>query len=99
VVDVAPGEFLFLCHLQLGSIIVRVGDPVISGQQVGRIGNSGLSTQPHLHVHLQTTSDADFGEGIPLLFHDYRHAGGLVDRGMPTGGRFPQIVEHAASPR
>jgi len=99
VIDVAPGEFLFLCHLQPGSIVVRAGQPVISGQQVGRVGNSGLSTEPHLHVHLQTTPDADFGEGIPLLFHDYRHEGRLIERGVPTGGRFPQIVEHAGSPR
>lgn len=99
VIYVAPGEFLFLCHLKPGSIIVRTGEAVISGQQVGRVGNSGRSTEPHVHVHLQTTPNADFGEGIPLLFHNYRHEGRLVERGMPRGGRYPQIVEHAGSAR
>ncbi|HSC25980.1 MAG TPA: M23 family metallopeptidase [Vicinamibacterales bacterium] len=96
-IDVAPGEYLFLCHLQAGSIRVGPGDPVIAGQQIGRVGNSGRSTEPHLHVHLQTTLDVEFGEGIPLFFHGYRHEGHLVERGMPTGGRSPQTVEHGGS--
>ena len=99
VIDVALGEFLFLCHLQPDSITVSTGESVIAGQQVGRVGNSGLSTEPHVHVHLQSTPNADFGEGIPLLFSDYRHEGRLVGRGIPTGGRLPQIVEHAGPSR
>jgi murein DD-endopeptidase MepM/ murein hydrolase activator NlpD len=95
VLEVAPGEFLFLCHLQEGSIAVAPGDRVEAGQPLARVGNSGRSTEPHVHVHLQTTASGDLGEGIPMYFHGYRHEGRLVERGMPTGGRRPQVIEHA----
>jgi murein DD-endopeptidase MepM/ murein hydrolase activator NlpD len=95
VIEVAREEFLFLCHLQAGSIGVQAGERVVAGQVLARVGNSGRSSEPHLHVHLQTTPQPDFGEGIPLYFHDYRHDGRLVVRGVPTGGRYGQVVEHA----
>jgi murein DD-endopeptidase MepM/ murein hydrolase activator NlpD len=97
VMEVARGEFLFLCHLEPGSVAVRTGEQVVSGQQIGRVGNSGRTDEPHLHVHLQTTPGANLGEGIPLYFHDYGHEGRFVERGMPAGGDAPQIVDHAGS--
>jgi murein DD-endopeptidase MepM/ murein hydrolase activator NlpD len=86
VIEVAPGEYLFVAHLQRGSIGVRPGDRIAAGQPVGRVGNSGNSSEPHVHLHLQDTPDALWGEGIPFFFHDYREDGRPVERGMPTGG-------------
>jgi murein DD-endopeptidase MepM/ murein hydrolase activator NlpD len=94
VLEVAPDEFLFLCHLKPGSVTVREGERVTMGQVVGKVGNSGNSTEPHVHVHLQTTP-GQFGEGIPMYFHDYRTHSGVVARGMPYGGRGGDVVEHA----
>jgi hypothetical protein len=101
VLEVAPRQFLFLCHLQPGSIAVRPGEQVAQGQAVARVGNSGNTSEPHLHIHLQDTLDDDFGEGIPLYFSGYKLGPRLIDRGLPTGGiqrgQFVgQIVEHAA---
>ncbi|CAN5548884.1 hypothetical protein BH23ACI1_BH23ACI1_29920 [soil metagenome] len=93
VLEVAASEFLFICHLKAGSVIVKEGQRVDRGQVVGRVGNSGNSTEPHVHVHLQTTPDA-FGEGIPMYFHDYRDDARFVHRGMPTGGPNRRVVEH-----
>ncbi|HEX6904671.1 MAG TPA: hypothetical protein VF789_33495 [Thermoanaerobaculia bacterium] len=46
--------------------------PVAAGDEVGRVGNSGTSTTPHLHVHVSTGAGGDEGEpgagSIPLLF-------------------------------
>lgn len=95
VLQVAPKQFLFLCHLKPGSIRVKRGDRVQSGQVVALGGNSGNTSEPHLHVHLQDTPDDGFGEGIPLYFHSYRLEGQVVERGIPTGGANRQIVEHA----
>jgi murein DD-endopeptidase MepM/ murein hydrolase activator NlpD len=102
VLRVAPGEYLFLCHLQPGTLAVKKGDAVKAGQVVGRVGNSGNTSEPHVHIHLQDCAGGVFAEGIPLYFHDYRVEGRLVDRGMPTGGiegetLVGQIVEHAGS--
>ena len=85
--EVALDEFLFVGHLQPGSVGVAVGDRVTVGQQLGRVGNSGNSSEPHVHLHLQDTGRQYFGEGIPFYFHRYRHAGRIVERGMPEGGQ------------
>ena len=99
--EVAPDEYLFIAHLQPGSVAVAVGDRVRAGQVLGRVGNSGNSSEPHVHLHLQDSQRVYFGEGIPFYFHHYERAGTLVPRGMPEGGRrarryVGQIVERVA---
>lgn len=86
VLRVAAGEYLFLCHMQPGSIRVKPGENVVAGQPVGRVGNSGNTSEPHLHIHLQDTENLVLGEGIPLYFYHYRTAGRIVERGIPLGG-------------
>ena len=86
-IEVGPAEYLFIGHLQPGSVAVAVGDRVAAGQPLGRVGNSGNSSEPHVHLHLQDSTDPYFGEGIPFFFHGYRLDGRLVERGMPEGGR------------
>jgi hypothetical protein len=87
VVKVAEDQYLFVAHLQRGSIGVRPGDRVEAGDVIGRVGNSGNSSEPHVHVHLQDTPTPALGEGIPLYFHQYRQDGDTIERGMPRGGR------------
>ena len=57
------GATVILAHLQEGSICVRRGDSVQAGQMLGRVGNSGNTTEPHLHVHAERG-----GSGIPMRF-------------------------------
>src|SRR5262249_15220828 len=45
-IQVAPGEFVWLCHLLPGSVRVKKGDRVEPGQPVGRVGNSGNTSEP-----------------------------------------------------
>jgi murein DD-endopeptidase MepM/ murein hydrolase activator NlpD len=87
VLEVAPREFLFIAHLQPRSIRVAPGDRVSAGDVTGRVGNSGNSSEPHLHVHLQDRPTPSIAEGIPFQFHDYRVNGSEIARGMPRGGR------------
>lgn len=47
------GFFVFLAHLRSGSILVARGDNVEAGDPLGQMGNSGNSSEPHLHVHAQ----------------------------------------------
>jgi len=51
-----PEGAVLLAHLQHGSLSVGCGDRVRKGQVIGRVGNSGYSTEPHLHVHAQSRS-------------------------------------------
>ncbi|MDX2101771.1 MAG: urea transporter [Alphaproteobacteria bacterium] len=49
----ADGVHVLVAHLQTGSILVPIGAWVAVGQPIARIGNSGRSPQPHLHLHVQ----------------------------------------------
>jgi len=59
------GVRITLAHMMHLSPRTAVGDDVVIGWELGRVGNSGKSTVPHLHIHAETTS----GEGVPLLFN------------------------------
>jgi murein DD-endopeptidase len=68
IVDLGAGRYAFYAHLQPGSIRVKVGDRVTRGQVVGLVGNSGNSTEPHLHFHISDGNSPLGSEGLP-----YRH--------------------------
>jgi hypothetical protein len=54
-----------LAHMKNGSVVVHVGDQVSSGDPLGRVGNSGNTTEPHLHIHAVNPTS---GMGVPLIF-------------------------------
>lgn len=87
VVDHGRGEFSVLAHLQQGSVRVEEGEKVETGQLLGLCGNSGNSSEPHLHYHLQTAPAFGAGVGLPAQFQGYRADGERVDRGEPRQGQ------------
>ena len=70
-IELAGGEFVLLAHLRAGSLQVRASDPVEPGQPVGGCGNSGNSTQPHLHLQVMDSADLLSARGLPVAFRDY----------------------------
>lgn len=56
------GDYIYLAHFRQNSISVKVGERVTQGQELGLSGNSGNSTYPHIHMHIQ--SDPLFGKGV-----------------------------------
>jgi murein DD-endopeptidase MepM/ murein hydrolase activator NlpD len=83
----APGEYSFLAHLAPGSVIVSVGERVQQGQVVGRCGNSGHSTEPHLHFHVQDRDDFFKAAGLPVAFSGVAVDGNAVpDSVYPVRG-------------
>lgn len=76
--------YLILAHLQRDSVLVRPGDEVSEGQPIGLCGNSGNTSEPHIHIHHQrqdpTEFPVNFAEGLPLYFRDHDGAA------MPEGG-------------
>lgn len=89
VLEVAPDEYLFTCHLREGSVAVAVGQQVSAGDVLGAVGFSGRFTfvrEPHVAVHLQDTPDDFWGEAIPWHLCDYEADGRPVARGLPRGG-------------
>jgi murein DD-endopeptidase MepM/ murein hydrolase activator NlpD len=63
-----PQEVSVLAHLKNGSVRVAAGDKVKRGQIVGLCGNSGNSSEPHLHFHLQNTPIIQDATGIKVFF-------------------------------
>lgn len=61
-------EVSVLAHLKLDSIRVKVGDKVQKGQVIGLVGNSGNSSEPHLHYHLQDSTVVQDALGIKCYF-------------------------------
>lgn len=64
----AEREYSVLAHLKQDSARVKPGDKVRAGQVVGLCGNSGNSSEPHLHYHLQNTPVIQDGTGIKVYF-------------------------------
>lgn len=56
-------EYILLAHLKKGSIVVKKGDSVKQGQLLGLCGNSGNSTEPHLHFQTQNLPDLAAASG------------------------------------
>ncbi len=61
------GALVLLAHLRAGSVRPRLGDRVSTGEMIGECGNSGNSTEPHLHLQVSDSVEQD-GRGIPLAF-------------------------------
>lgn len=51
------GEFSYLVHLKKGSATVKAGDQVKRGDKVGEVGNSGNSSEAHMHFQVSDSSD------------------------------------------
>ncbi|QDA31811.1 M23 family metallopeptidase [Thermococcus indicus] len=62
------GEYSFLAHLKKGSVWVKPGQRVKKGDVIGLCGNSGFSTEPHLHFHVQDSPNFFSGVGLPVKF-------------------------------
>lgn len=66
--DHGQGEFSLLAHLQPDSILVAVGQRVLRGEPIARCGNSGNSSEPHLHFQLQQGASFTTSPGLPIPF-------------------------------
>jgi murein DD-endopeptidase MepM/ murein hydrolase activator NlpD len=68
VIQHGPALFSLYAHMMHSSATVSIGDPVAAGQVIGRIGNSGYSTAPHIHFQYMDNVDMIVGKGLPALF-------------------------------
>lgn len=68
VLDLGGGTYALYAHLRRGSLRVRAGDTVRAGEQLARCGNSGNSTEPHVHFQLMDHPDPDVARGVPFTW-------------------------------
>jgi murein DD-endopeptidase len=84
ILDIGNGNYAFYAHLQPGSLRVGVGDLVRRGDVIGLVGNSGNSTEPHLHFHIGDHNAPLASEGLPYVFEEFYLQG--RGRGRSLGG-------------
>ncbi|MFD0269681.1 M23 family metallopeptidase [Streptomyces sp. NPDC127106] len=68
VLELGDGTYALYGHLKRGSLKVGVGDRVTAGQLIAECGNSGNSTEPHVHFQLMDGPDADTARGLPFTW-------------------------------
>lgn len=90
ILDIGDGRYAFYAHIKPGTLRVRQGERVRRGQVIGLVGNSGNSTEPHLHFHISDSNSPLGSEGIPYV-HDAvelvgrcRMIGGACERSAPA---------------
>lgn len=100
-IQVRPGIFLLYGHLKPGSVRVHKGQRVSGGQVLGLIGNSGMSSTPHLHFQVITTPTFFPTDSLPFVFDHFDLQGQITQRiwdeniGLQPTGALPFV---AASP-
>ncbi|HEU4423190.1 MAG TPA: M23 family metallopeptidase [Pilimelia sp.] len=91
--DIGGGHFALYAHLQVGSVRVKPGDRLDRGQPLGRVGNTGNSSEPHLHFHVTDgpgPPSALAADGVPYLFDHLRLTSRVV--GLDSHPRAPVPV-------
>lgn len=90
VLETTSNEFVLFGHLQEGSVAVKKGQQVQRGQVLARCGNSGNSSEPHLHLQLQNARDFHKATGARLLFDSIVVNGVIKNDYMPLKEEFIQ---------
>lgn len=72
------GTIVALCHLRQGSITVHPGQEVQVGDVLGRCGNSGNSTEPHVHVQALDSRDIEHANAVRITFGGSLPANGVL---------------------
>ncbi len=105
----AKGVYAFYAHMQKGSVAVVVGQQVTTGTAIGRVGNSGNSSNPHLHFGLLDRPDFVTGYSLPFVFSNFTLSGHVIggdDSGelqirsdvRKVSGEYPLVDDIASFP-
>jgi hypothetical protein len=102
--DIGGGRYAFYAHLQPGNPLnLTVGQPLRRGQVLGKLGNSGNSSAPHLHFHVMDRTDPLAANGLPFEFETFTLEGRVTsDESIVQGSEGPvpfQIDRTGAGPR
>ena len=77
ILDLGNGVYAFYAHIQKDGVLVHVGDHVTRGQVLGKLGNTGNTSAPHLHFQLMDGPSALGAQGLPYVIDSFQLAGQL----------------------
>jgi hypothetical protein len=87
------GEYILFAHLMQGSVQVEEGQEVRQGDPLALCGNSGNTTEPHLHLSLQNTVNMEGATGAKLFFDQIRVNGEIKTDYLPVKEDFIRNLE------
>ena len=72
VLDIGGGAYVLYAHMQPASVRVKAGDKVKRGDVLGKVGNTGNTQAPHLHLHVMDGPSPLASNGIPYVFESFK---------------------------
>ncbi|MDO8434297.1 MAG: M23 family metallopeptidase [Candidatus Binatus sp.] len=78
--DLGGGHFAAYAHLRPGTLKVKVGDTVHAGDVIARLGNTGNSSEPHLHFQVCDAPSFPSSEGLPFAIDQFTRQDFTVDK-------------------
>jgi len=84
VLETKHKEYIMMAHFKEKSIVVKEGQQVKAGQLLGQCGNSGNTTEPHLHLSLQNVKDMNAAAGGKLFFEKIKVNGEIKEDYLPV---------------
>ncbi len=90
ILRIAPHRYVLYAHLERGSVRVHPGERVRRGQTIAKLGDSGQTTAPHLHIHVADGNSVLSAEGVPWVLSSYEDLG--------SGNTF-EVNAHPDTPR
>ena len=78
-IRIAGGLYAFYAHLEPGSIRVTLGQKVKKGDLIGKVGNTGNASGPHLHFHIGDSNNLNGSQGQPYVFERFELEGKRPD--------------------
>jgi hypothetical protein len=93
--DIGNGAYVLYAHMQPGSVTVKAGAKVKRGDLLGKVGNTGNTSAPHLHLHVMDGPEPLLANGIPYVFDSFTltaiNEGGTAafDKAEATGAALP----------
>lgn len=97
IVDIGQGRFATYAHLKTGSVRVRVGQRVGQGDVLGLLGNTGNTSNPHLHFHVSDRPSPLSSVALPYVFTRFEDQGVVPGLEAVFGGE-PGAIQPSAQP-
>jgi hypothetical protein len=72
IIDHGNNQFGYYAHLRARSASLKVGAKVKAGEAIAEVGNSGDSSEAHLHFHMMNMPDPAEADGIPMVFQNWK---------------------------
>jgi hypothetical protein len=102
IIEMEGKLYAMYAHLECNTVTVQVGDTVETGQLLGKLGNSGSTSAPHLHLQVMDQPSPLNARGYPFVFdhfgRNFKFAGSLDEEGQQTVAGQPLTLTPTPSP-